>query len=106
MGVLGYAAMFEQFAPSDLLRWSRKAEDSGFGAIMASDHFHPWTPQQGQAGFVWSWMGALGAQTSRVRFGTGVTAPGFRYHPAVLAQASATLAEMFPGRFYLGIGAG
>jgi len=106
MGIVGYAAMFEQFKPSDLLKWSRKAEDLGFGAIMASDHFHPWTPQQGQAGFVWAWMGALGAQTSRVRFGPGVTAPGFRYHPAILAQAAATLAEMYPGRFYLGIGAG
>jgi len=106
MGTLGYAAMFEQFHPTDLLKWSRQAEDAGFGAIMASDHFSPWTPSQGQAGFVWAWMGALGAQTSRVRFGPGVTAPGYRYHPAILAQASATLAAMFPDRFYLGIGAG
>lgn len=106
MGTLGYAAMFEQFAPSDLLRWSRQAEDAGFGAIMASDHFHPWTPSQGQAAFAWAWLGALGATTQRVRFGTGVTAPGYRYHPAILAQAAATLEAMFPGRFYLGIGAG
>jgi coenzyme F420-dependent glucose-6-phosphate dehydrogenase len=106
VGMLGYAAMFEQFSPNDLLKWSRMAEDTGFGGVMASDHFHPWTPSQGQSGFVWAWMGALGAQTSRVRFGPGVTAPGFRYHPAILAQASATLAAMFPGRFWLGIGAG
>lgn len=106
MGTVGYAAMFEQFTPSDLLRWSQQAEEAGFGAIMASDHFNPWTPQQGQAGFVWSWLGALGATTRRVTFGTGVTAPGFRYHPAILAQAAATLGAMFPGRFYLGIGAG
>lgn len=106
MGTLGYAAMFEQFHPTDLLKWSRQAEDAGFDAIMASDHFNPWTPQQGQSAFAWAWMGALGAQTSRVKFGTGVTAPGFRYHPAILAQASATLAAMYPGRFYLGIGAG
>ncbi len=106
MGVLGYAAMFEQFTPTDLLRWSRQAEDAGFGGIMASDHFHPWTPQQGQAAFVWAWLGALGAQTSRVAFGTGVTAPGPRYHPAILAQAAATLEAMYPGRFYLGVGAG
>ena len=104
--MLGYAAMFEQFHPSDLLRWSRQAEDAGFGGVMASDHFNPWTPRQGQAGFAWAWMGALGAQTTRVKFGPGVTAPGYRYHPAILAQASATLAAMFPGRFYLGIGAG
>lgn len=106
MGTLGYAAMFEQFAPSDLLRWSRQAEDAGFTGVMASDHFQPWTPSQGQAAFVWSWLGALGATTRRVRFGTGVTAPGYRYHPAILAQAAATLEAMFPGRFYLGIGAG
>jgi coenzyme F420-dependent glucose-6-phosphate dehydrogenase len=105
MGTLGYAAMFEQFHPTDLLRWSREAEDAGFGAVMASDHFHPWTPSQGQAGFVWAWLGALGA-TTRLRFGPGVTAPGYRYHPAILAQASATLAAMFPGRFWLGLGAG
>jgi coenzyme F420-dependent glucose-6-phosphate dehydrogenase len=104
--MLGYAAMFEQFHPSDVLRWSRQAEDAGFGGVMASDHFNPWTPRQGQAGFAWAWMGALGAQTTRVKFGPGVTAPGYRYHPAILAQASATLAAMFPGRFYLGIGAG
>src|SRR5215471_6917301 len=106
MGFLGYAAMFEQFHPTDLLRWSRQAEDAGFGGVMASDHFHPWTSQQGQSAFVWAWLGALGVQTSRVRFGTGVTAPGFRYHPAILAQAAATLAAMFPGRFWFGIGAG
>ncbi|HEY7848407.1 MAG TPA: TIGR03557 family F420-dependent LLM class oxidoreductase, partial [Ktedonobacterales bacterium] len=106
MGTLGYAAMFEQFHPSELLTFSRQAEDAGFGSIMASDHFHPWTPLQGQAGFVWAWMGALGVATQHVRFGPGVTAPGYRYHPAILAQASATLASMFPGRFWLGIGAG
>src|SRR5260221_1616324 len=105
MGVFGYAAMFEQFTPTDLLKWSQEAEDAGFGAVMASDHFHPWTPQQGQAAFVWAWMGALGAQT-RLRLGPGVTAHGYRYHPAILAQASATLAAMFPGRCYLGVGAG
>src|SRR5512146_1932737 len=104
--MLGYAAMFEQFTPTDLLRWSQQAASAGFGGIMASDHYQPWTPQQGQAGFVWSWLGALGATTNGVPFGTGVTAPGFRYHPAIIAQASATLEAMFPGRFYLGIGSG
>jgi coenzyme F420-dependent glucose-6-phosphate dehydrogenase len=72
---------------------------------MASDHFHPWVPSQGQSAFVWSWMGALGAVT-KLRFGTGVTPPGYRYHPAILAQAAATLEAMYPGRFYLGLGAG
>lgn len=103
--ILGYAAMFEQFHPNDLITWSRQAEEAGFTGIMASDHFHPWVPSQGHSAFVWSWLGAVGAQTS-LRFGTGVTAPGFRYHPAIIAQAAATLAAMYPGRFYLGIGAG
>ncbi len=105
MGTIGYAAMFEQFHPTDLLDWSRRAEASGFTAVMASDHFHPWTPEQGQSAFVWSWLGALGAET-KLRFGTGVTPPGYRYHPAIVAQAAATLEAMFPGRFYLGLGAG
>ena len=105
MGTVGYAASFEQFHPTDLLAYSQQAEQVGFGAVMASDHFHPWVPSQGQSAFVWSWMGALGA-TTKVRFGTGVTPPGYRYHPAVIAQAAATLEAMFPGRFYLGLGAG
>src|ERR671913_540965 len=104
-GTVGYAAMFEQFHPTDLLRWSKVAEESGFTSVMASDHFHPWTPEQGQSAFVWSWLGALGATTS-LRFGTGVTPPGFRYHPAIIAQAAATLESMYPGRFWLGLGAG
>ena len=101
----GYAAMFEQFTPSDLLRYCEVAEANGFEAVMASDHFHPWTPQQGQSAFVWAWMGALGERTKQ-RFGTGVTPPGYRYHPAIIAQAAATLEAMYPGRFYLGLGAG
>ena len=104
-GTVGYAAMFEQFHPTDLLRWSRLAEEHGFTSVMASDHFHPWTPEQGQSAYVWSWLGALGATTS-LRFGTGVTPPGFRYHPAIIAQAAATLEAMYPGRFWLGLGAG
>ncbi len=104
-GTVGYAAMFEQFHPTDLLNWCKTAEESGFGSVMASDHFHPWTPDQGQSAFVWSWMGALGA-TTNLRFGTGVTPPGFRYHPAIIAQAAATLEAMYPGRFWLGLGAG
>ena len=104
MGI-GYAASFEQFHPTDLLRSCQQAEGAGFTAVMASDHFHPWVPGQGQSAFVWSWMGALGATTG-LRFGTGVTPPGYRYHPAIIAQAAATLEAMYPGRFYLGLGAG
>jgi G6PDH family F420-dependent oxidoreductase len=88
-----------------MLTWSKQAEQSGFKSVMASDHFHPWVPSQGHSAFVWSWMGALGVET-KLKFGTGVTPPGYRYHPAVIAQAAATLEAMFPGRFYLGLGAG
>jgi coenzyme F420-dependent glucose-6-phosphate dehydrogenase len=106
MAKIGYAAMLEQFHPTDLLDWCAQAEDAGFEAgFMVSEHFHPWTPQQGQSAFAWSFMGALGTRTS-LPFGTAVTCPGFRYHPAVIAHAAATLGAMFPGRFWLGLGAG
>ena len=106
MTKIGYAAMLEQFHPTDLLDWCAQAEEAGFSAgFMVSEHFHPWTPQQGQASFAWSFMGALGQRTS-LRFGTAVTCPCFRYHPAVIAHAAATLGAMYPGRFWLGVGAG
>lgn len=105
MGSIGYAASFEQFHPNDMLEWCKLAERNGFSVVTASDHFHPWVPSQGHSAFVWSWMGALGA-TTNLRFGTGVTPPGYRYHPAVIAQAAATLEAMYPGRFFLGLGAG
>ena len=98
--------MLEQFHPTELLDWCAQAEKSGFSAgFMVSEHFHPWTPQQGQSAFAWSFMGALGQRTS-LPFGTAVTCPGFRYHPAVIAHAAATLGAMYPGRFWLGLGAG
>ncbi|HET8587048.1 MAG TPA: TIGR03557 family F420-dependent LLM class oxidoreductase [Candidatus Limnocylindria bacterium] len=103
---IGYAAMLEQFHPTDLLDWCAQAEAAGFEAgFQVSEHFHPWTPQQGNAAFAWSFMGALGQRTS-LPFGTAVTCPGFRYHPAVIAHAAATLGAMYPGRFWLGLGAG
>jgi len=106
MTKIGYAAMLEQFHPTELLDYCAAAEDAGFSAgFMVSEHFHPWTPQQGQSAFAWSFMGALGTRTS-LPFGTAVTCPGFRYHPAVIAHAAATLGAMFPGRFWLGLGAG
>jgi coenzyme F420-dependent glucose-6-phosphate dehydrogenase len=106
MTKIGYAAMLEQFHPTELLDWCAQAESAGFGAgFMVSEHFHPWTPQQGNAAFAWSFMGALGQRTS-LPFGTAVTCPGFRYHPAVIAHAAATLGAMYPGRFWLGLGAG
>ena len=106
MTKIGYAAMLEQFQPMELLDYCAAAETAGFSAgYMVSEHFHPWTPQQGASAFAWSFMGALGTRTS-LPFGTAVTCPGFRYHPAVIAHAAATLGAMFPGRFWLGLGAG
>jgi coenzyme F420-dependent glucose-6-phosphate dehydrogenase len=103
---IGYAAMLEQFHPNDLLEWCPQAEAAGFTAgFMVSEHFHPWTPQQGQSAFAFSFMGALG-QVTTLPIGCGVTCPGFRYHPVVVAHAAATLGAMYPGRFWLGLGAG
>jgi coenzyme F420-dependent glucose-6-phosphate dehydrogenase len=106
MTTIGYAAMLEQFHPTELLDRCAQAEGAGFEAgFMVSEHFHPWTPQQGQSAFAWAFLGALGQRTS-LKFGTAVTCPGFRYHPAVIAHAAATIGAMYPGRFYLGLGAG
>lgn len=105
MVAIGYAAMMEQFTPTELLDYCEAAEKVGFSTVMASDHFHPWTPEQGQSGFSFAFMAALGQRTNQ-RFGAGVICPSFRYHPAIVAQASATLEAMYPGRTYVGIGAG
>lgn len=102
--VVGYAAMLEQFGPSEVLDLAARAERHGFDGVMAADHFQPWTPQQGQASFVWNVLSALG-QTTRGALGT-VSTPTFRFHPAVVAQASATLAVMYPERHWLGLGSG
>ncbi|WP_066463697.1 TIGR03557 family F420-dependent LLM class oxidoreductase [Sanguibacter suarezii] len=102
---IGYAAMLEQFHPTDILAFSEFAESQGFSGVMAADHFQPWVPQQGQSAFVWNVLAALGERT-RGDIGPGVTAPTFRWHPAMVAQASATLAAMYPGRHWLGLGSG
>lgn len=102
--VIGYHASHEQFSPSSLRDYVCAAEQAGFGFIHSSDHFHPWTDRQGQSGFAWSWLGAT-MQATRLPFSI-ITAPGYRYHPAVIAQAAATLAEMFPGRFSFALGSG
>ncbi|CAN5284795.1 TIGR03557 family F420-dependent LLM class oxidoreductase [soil metagenome] len=102
---IGYAAMLERFHPTEAIELTRYAEERGFQGVMAADHFQPWLPHQGQASFVWNVLGALGQVTSG-DLGTGVTAPTFRWHPAMVAQASATLAAMYPGRHWLGLGSG
>lgn len=102
---IGYAAMLECFPPAEAVALAAHAEAHGFRGVMASDHFQPWVPAQGQSSFVWSVLGAMGERTSGA-LGTGVTTPGYRMHPAAVAQASATLAALNPGRHWLGIGSG
>ncbi len=102
---VGYAAMLEQFAPREVVELTALAEQHGFSGCMAADHFQPWVPQQGQASFVWNVLTAVGERTTG-DLGPGVTCPSFRFHPAIVAQASATLEAMYPGRHWLGIGSG
>jgi G6PDH family F420-dependent oxidoreductase len=103
---IGYSLSCEEHAPNDLVRYAQRAEEVGFTYAMISDHYHPWIEQQGQSPFVWSVLGALAHATERLRLGTGVTCPIIRYHPAIVAQAAATVAAMMPGRFSLGLGTG
>ncbi|TRW47044.1 TIGR03885 family FMN-dependent LLM class oxidoreductase [Georgenia yuyongxinii] len=104
MTTYGFHASHEQIAPSRLLADVQAAEQAGFAMAMCSDHFAPWSARQGHSGFTWSWLGAALATTS-LRLGC-VNAPGQRYHPAIVAQAAATLGEMFPGRFWVALGSG
>lgn len=104
MTILGFHASHEQISPGQLLKDVQLAEQAGFDAAMCSDHIEPWSERQGHSGFAWSWLGAALA-TTQLRFGV-VTAPGQRYHPVVIAHASATLAAMFPGRFWMAPGSG
>jgi probable non-F420 flavinoid oxidoreductase len=102
--LIGFHANHEQHAPDALLRCLRSAEQAGFDAGMCSDHWAPWSEEQGESGFAWSWLGAALEATS---FTLGVVnAPGQRYHPAIIAQAAATLTVMYPDRFWLAIGSG
>jgi probable non-F420 flavinoid oxidoreductase len=102
--MIGFHASHEQAPPSQLLADVIAAEQAGFGAAMCSDHFAPWSERQGHSGFAWAWLGAA-LQATRFGFGV-VTAPGQRYHPAISAQAIATLGEMYPGRFWAALGSG
>jgi len=102
----GYKASAEQFGAADLLRFAVMAEQAGFDSIAVSDHFQPWRHHGGAAPNAFVWLGALAASTKRAQIGTSVATPTFRYHPALVAQAAATVESLAPGRFFLGIGTG
>jgi coenzyme F420-dependent glucose-6-phosphate dehydrogenase len=103
---LGYKASAEQFGPRDLIDFSVTAERVGFDSVFVSDHFQPWRHTGGHAPAALPWLGAAVTATDRIVFGTSVLTPTFRYHPAVVAQAFATLGCLAPGRVILGVGSG
>ncbi len=105
MTLFGWKAGPEEYPPVELMEYAVAAEEAGFDSIDVSDHFSPWS-EAGQASFVWTWLGAVAVRTSDIRLGPGVTCPILRYHPAVIAQAAATLSHFAPGRMYLGLGTG
>jgi alkanesulfonate monooxygenase SsuD/methylene tetrahydromethanopterin reductase-like flavin-dependent oxidoreductase (luciferase family) len=103
---LGFALSSEDHPPNELVRQAQLAERAGFTFGLISDHFHPWVSDQGHSPFVWSTLGGIAQVTESIRIGTGVTCPLIRIHPAIVAQAAATVAAMMPGRFFLGVGTG
>jgi len=102
----GLTLSSEEHPPRRLVDIAALAEDHGFDFVTISDHFHPWVDEQGHSPFVWSVLGALAERTSTLGVAVGVTCPTVRIHPAILAQASATCAELFEGRFTWGVGSG
>ncbi|MCM6776384.1 LLM class F420-dependent oxidoreductase [Nocardia sp. CDC159] len=103
---IGYKLAAEAFGPGDLIRQAELAERAGFDFVEISDHYHPWLDNQGHSPFAWTVLGAIAARTERIGLATGVTCPTVRYHPAIIAQAAATLALISGGRFTLGVGSG
>jgi G6PDH family F420-dependent oxidoreductase len=103
---IGYKLAAEGFGPAELVRQAVRAEAAGFDFVEISDHFHPWLDNQGHSPFAWTVLGAIAAETDRIGLATGVTCPTVRYHPAIIAQAAATLAILSENRFTLGLGAG
>jgi coenzyme F420-dependent glucose-6-phosphate dehydrogenase len=106
MAKIGYASSSEEHRPNDLVEHLVQADDMGFSFALISDHYHPWVSAQGHSPFVWSVLGAAAHATRNIQIGTGVTAPIMRIHPAILAQAAATVTAMMPGRFFFGVGTG
>ncbi|MGO4613902.1 TIGR03557 family F420-dependent LLM class oxidoreductase [Nocardia sp. 2YAB30] len=103
---VGYKLAAEAFGPNELVRQAIRAEQVGFDFVEISDHFHPWLDNQGHSPFAWTVLGAIAAKTERIGLATGVTCPILRYHPAIIAQAAATLAIVSDSRFTLGVGSG
>jgi coenzyme F420-dependent glucose-6-phosphate dehydrogenase len=103
---IGYWVAQEQYPMQDLLQFVIEAEKSGFRTTMTSDHFHPWWHNGGYSNFAWIWIAVAANMTKKMQFITGVTAPTYRYHPAIIAQAFASLDTLFPNRIGLGIGTG
>jgi coenzyme F420-dependent glucose-6-phosphate dehydrogenase len=103
---IGYKVSAEQFRPRELVEYAVRAEEVGLDSVMVSDHFLPWRHEGGHAPFSLSVMTAVGERTKRVVLGTSVLTPTFRYNPAVIAQAFATMGLLYPGRVILGIGTG
>jgi G6PDH family F420-dependent oxidoreductase len=103
---IGYKLSSEEHTAPKLVENARMAEEAGFTFAEVSDHFHPWIDRQGQSPFVWSVLGGIANATERLVVGTGVTCPTIRIHPAIIAQAAATVAQLMPGRFFLGVGSG
>ncbi|MBN8874559.1 MAG: TIGR03557 family F420-dependent LLM class oxidoreductase [Rhodospirillales bacterium] len=104
--MIGYMLAHEQFPAPEILRIGAQASQAGFDVLATSDHFQPWQANQGHSSMAWVTMGALGAQTGRAWMGTTVTCPTFRYTPAVVAEGFASLAHLYPGRVFLGVGSG
>ena len=103
---LGYALSSEEHGPRDLVKHAALAEEAGFEFALISDHFHPWIERHPHSPFVWGVLGAIANATDRLVVGTGVTCPTTRMHPAIVAHAAATAADLMPGRFFLGVGTG
>jgi G6PDH family F420-dependent oxidoreductase len=106
MAKFGYKLMTEEHGPAALISNACRAEAAGFDFLSISDHFHPWLKAQGHAPFAWSVLGAIAQATSRIGIATGLTCPILRYHPAIIAQAAATIAVLSEDRFTLAVGAG
>jgi len=105
-GNIGFVLSHEQFPVDQLVELGARAEQLGFDALSTSDHFQPWQANQGHVGFAWITLAAVGQRTTRIPVGTAVTCPTYRYNPAIVAEAFASLALLHPGRVYLGVGTG